>query len=148
MIGNQITPLINGKAWEYADIIVNILGVPINEITSIEYSQNQQMKNNYGAGRWPVSYGYGPMEISCKLTMSMNEVENLYQAIVGGLGPGACLQDIPPFDIIIFFGDSAIGAVTHTIKNCRIMNDERRANHGDTTILVDLNILPSNIIFA
>ena len=29
MIGNIITPLINGKAWEYADIIVNVMGVPI-----------------------------------------------------------------------------------------------------------------------
>ena len=33
----SLPALINGKSYEYADIIVNILGVPITGITSIEY---------------------------------------------------------------------------------------------------------------
>ena len=54
-----IAPLINGKSYEWADIVVNVLGVPIIGITNIEYEEKQGMENIYGAGRFPVSRGYG-----------------------------------------------------------------------------------------
>ena len=41
--------LINGKSYEWADIVVNVLGVPIIGITNIEYEEKQGMENIYGA---------------------------------------------------------------------------------------------------
>ena len=48
-------PLINGTAFDFAQIIVNILGVPVASVSSIEYEETQEKVNNYGAGNRPVS---------------------------------------------------------------------------------------------
>ena len=39
-----MTPLINGEAFDFGQIIVNIAGVPIPSVTSIEYGQEQEKK--------------------------------------------------------------------------------------------------------
>lgn len=59
-------PLINGQAYSYADIIVTVLGVPVAGITSVEYSQTQEITENYGAGRFVVSRGLGKIEAEGK----------------------------------------------------------------------------------
>lgn len=71
----SLPPLINGKSYEYADIIVNVLGVPITGITSIEYDIKQNMENIYAAGNKPVSRGYGKFEPTAKITLLMEEIE-------------------------------------------------------------------------
>ena len=51
------TPLINGRAYDYAQIEVNILGVPVAGISAISYTEEQEKVNNFGAGSNPVSRG-------------------------------------------------------------------------------------------
>ena len=53
-----LVQLINGKSYEWADIVVNVLGLPIVGITAIDYEEKQGMENIYGAGRFTVSSGY------------------------------------------------------------------------------------------
>ena len=72
-----IVPLINGKSYEWADIVVNVLGLPIIGITNIEYEEKQGMENIYGAGRMPVSRGYGKIETTAKMTVLMEELETI-----------------------------------------------------------------------
>jgi hypothetical protein len=55
-------PLINGTAYDFSQIIVTILGVPVASVSSIEYSEEQEKTNNYGAGNRPVSRGQGAIE--------------------------------------------------------------------------------------
>jgi hypothetical protein len=52
-------PLINGKAYEYADISCIVLGTPIIGVTAIEYGEEDSMENIYATGRYPVSRGFG-----------------------------------------------------------------------------------------
>lgn len=135
-----IPPLINGKSYEWADILVNILGAPVTGITNIEYEEKQGMENIYGAGRFPVSRGYGKIEPTAKVTLLMEEVENIQ--VVAPLGR---IQDIPEFDIIVMFLDSGNVTRKHVLKNCRFMNNKRSSSSGDTSIPVELELIISHI---
>ncbi|ENA1765443.1 hypothetical protein ABF173_002587, partial [Flavobacterium psychrophilum] len=47
----DITPLINGREYGWADIVVNISATPIVGIRAIKYEEEQEKENIYGAGR-------------------------------------------------------------------------------------------------
>jgi len=133
-------PLINGKSYEWADIVVNVLGLPIIGITNIEYEEKQGMENIYGAGRFPVSRGYGKVEPTAKMTMLMEELENI-QAVA----PLGRIMDIPEFDIIVMYLDAANVTRKHVLKNVRFMNNKRAVSTGDTSIPVELELIVSHI---
>lgn len=138
-----LIPLINGKSYEWADIQATVLGVPIIGITNIEYEEKQGMENIYGAGRFPVSRGYGKVEPTAKMTLLMEEVENLQTA-----APLGRLQDIPEFDIIVMYLDSALITRKHVLKNVRFTNNKRGASSGDTSIPVELELIISHIQYV
>ncbi len=139
-MAQNITPLINGKSYEWADIIVNILGVPVVGITSIEYAEKQNMENIYGAGSYPVSRGYGKVEPTAKITMLMEEVESLMAA-----APLGRLNQIPEFDIVVMFVDTNLVTRKHVLRNVRFMNNSRTSSQGETSIPVELELVLSNI---
>jgi hypothetical protein len=56
-------PLINGQEYSWGDIQCIIAGVVLVGIKGIEYSDEQEMEEIYGAGNRPVARGYG--RISC-----------------------------------------------------------------------------------
>jgi hypothetical protein len=135
-----IPPLINGKSYEWADIIVNVLSQPIIGITNIEYEEKQGMENIYGAGRFPVSRGYGKIEPTAKMTILMEELENIQS-----VAPLGRIQDIPEFDIVVMYVDAALVTRKHVLKNVRFMNNKRASSSGDTSIPVELELIISHI---
>lgn len=139
----NIVPLINGKSYEWADIEVNILGAPMIGITSIEYEEKQGMENIYGAGRYPVSRGYGKVEPTAKITLLMEELENIQT-----VAPAGRIQDIPEFDIVVMYLDSALITRKHVLKNVRFTNNKRSSSSGDTSIPVELELIISHIQYA
>jgi hypothetical protein len=139
-MAQNLTPLINGKSYEWADIIVNILGVPVVGITALEYAEKQNMENIYGAGAYPVSRGYGKVEPTAKITMLMEEVESLMAA-----APIGRLNQIPEFDIVVMFVDTNLVTRKHVLKNVRFMNNGRTSSQGDTSIPVELELVLSHI---
>jgi hypothetical protein len=138
-----LVPLINGKSYEWADIIVNVLGVPIIGITNIEYEERQAMENIYGAGKFPVSRGYGKIEPTAKITILMEELENIQT-----VAPQGRIMDIPEFDIVVVFVDVANVTRKHTLKNVRFMNNKRASASGDTSIPVELDLIISHIQYV
>ena len=72
-----MTPLVNGQAYAYADIVVTVLGSPIAGISSISYSDAQEVTENYGAGRFPVSRGLGKIESEASMTIDRAELNAL-----------------------------------------------------------------------
>jgi len=139
----SLPPLINGKSYEWADIIINILGVPFAGVTNIEYEDNQEMENIYGAGNRPVSRAYGNFKPTAKVTLLMEELENI-QAVA----PQGVLQLIPEFDITVAFIDTALIPRVHTIKNCRFTKNLRKVNQGDTSIACELDLIIWHIKFT
>jgi hypothetical protein len=140
----SLPALINGKSYEWADIVINILGTPFAGVTSIEYEDNQEMENIYGAGNRPVSRAYGNFKPTAKVALLMEEVE----AIQAVPGIGGVLQRIPEFDITVAFLDSALIPRIHTIKNCRFTKNLRKVNQGDTSIACEIDLIISHVEFT
>lgn len=138
----QVTyqPMINGTAYGWSQIVVNVLGVPVVGIKSIKYSEDQEMQDNYGAGNRPVSRGYGPIKATGSITLLMSEVEALQKVSSTGR-----LQDIPEFDIVVSYIPEGGEIVSHTIHNCRFMKNSREASQGDMEMTSELELLVSHI---
>lgn len=139
-MATNITPLINGKSYEWADIVVNILGVPVVGITAIEYAEMQAMENVYGAGAYPISRGYGKVEPTAKITMLMEEVEPLMAA-----APLGRLNQIPEFDITVVYLDTNLVTRRHVLRNAKFKNNARVSAQGDVSIPVELELLISHV---
>jgi hypothetical protein len=136
----NLVPLINGKSYEWSDIVMNVMGVPVVGVTSIKYDETQNMTNIYGAGRRPVSRGYGNIEPTASVTLLMEEIEAL-QAVA----PNGLLMDIPEFDIVVSFSDSALTPRVHKLRNVRFKKNSRESASGDTSIPVELELIISHI---
>lgn len=134
-------PLINGKAYSYADIIVKILGVNINSVSEINYTTNQEKTNNYGAGDEPVSRGKGVKEYDCTLTISMNDYLALRRAV-----PSRELVDIPPFDITVTFNNGQ-EVITDIIQSTEFQDEGTEVSQGDMDTARQFTLRPGKIIY-
>lgn len=136
--------LVNGKAYDYTQIVLTALGVPVVGVTSISYTEEQEKVNNYGTGARPVSRGRGNIEASGSLDISMNDVEALRDAAVSaGIASGSLLG-IPAFDITVTFGNEQ-APTTHVLKNVEFASDGMEAADGDTDINRSFDIVMSNV---
>lgn len=135
-------PLINGIAYSWSQIAVRALGSVFVGITAIKYDDKQEMQNNWAAGNFPVSRGFGKIEATGSVTLFMEEIESL--AIVA---PNGRLQEIPEFDVTITFITANNLTVTHTLKNCRFMENSRDMKTGDMVVEKELNLLISHILW-
>lgn len=134
-------PLINGTAYDFAQIIVTILGVPVASISSIEYEETQEKVNNYGAGNRPVSRGAGAIEATATIEMSMNDI-----SAIRDVAPNGSLLQVPAFDITVFFGNPQ-RPETHVLKNCEFKNDGISGSQGDTDLKKSFELVVSHIKF-
>ena len=134
-------PLINGRAFDFAQIIVNILGVPLAGIASVEYSESQEKVNNYGAGKNPVSRGHGAVEREVSLEIHMNDIE-----AIRTVAPFGKLLNIPPFDITVTYLNGAV-TVTHILKSCEFTTDGISASQGDTQISKSFDLVCADIVY-
>lgn len=138
-----MTPLINGRSYDFAQIRAAILGVVVPSISSIEYSEEQKKENNFGAGDRPVSRGAGAIEAKGKLTMSMNDVEAIRKTV-----PNGSLLSVPPFDVVVtYLHPTAANVVTHVLKNCEFTTDGVSGSQGDTDLKRDFELVLSHIVY-
>ncbi len=134
-----VPALINGQAYDYTQIIMSVLGVPVAGVTSINYTEEQEKTNNFGAGNRPVSRGRGAIEASGSIELSMNEIEALRDA-----APSGSMLKIPPFEITIVYLNLQ-KVVTHKLKNVEFTNDGVETSQGDTDICRTFDIVMSDV---
>jgi len=139
MINNGI-PLVNGKLYDWADIVVTIAGVPVTGVTGIEYKDEQEVEMKYGAGRYPVGFGKGRISCEGKITLYQEEVEAIQRQ-----SPTGRLQDIAPFNIIVsYLPDTGIVS-TDKLRNVVFKNNGRTWGEGDTGKTVEIDLAMSHI---
>jgi hypothetical protein len=134
-------PLLNGRAYDWASIRLQLLGLTITGVTAISYEDSQEKTNNKGAGIYASSRGYGAYEAKASITLEMKEVERIEAA----LPPGQRLQDIGPFNVTVSYVNGSNVMVNHTIHNCEFLGNKREIKTGDTNIEVALDLIPSHI---
>lgn len=134
-------PLINGKEYSWGDISVLINGIFVSGITGIEYSDEQEVTDNYGAGRYPVSRSKGRITCAGKITLYSSEVNALVKQSANGR-----LQDLAAFDITVsYVPDDGGVVVTDKLRNCQFKKNERSWSEGDASKTVDLELAVSHI---
>ena len=134
-------PLINGRAYDFGQIIVNVMGVPIPSVISIEYQEEQEKTDNFGAGRRPVSRGHGTIKASASFEMSMTDIESIRDA-----APNGSLLAIPSFDIVVVFGNVQ-APKRHTLKNCEFTVDGFSGSLDDNDLTKSFDLVVSHIEF-
>lgn len=139
IINNGI-PLVNGMLYSWADIVAAISGVPLTGITGIEYGEDQDVVNKYGAGRHPVGRAKGRITPSAKIILYQEEVEALQRQ-----APNGRLQDIAPFDITVTYIPESGIVTVDKIRNCQFKANSRKWKEGDTGQEVELELVPSHI---
>nr|DAM28375.1 MAG TPA: putative XkdM-like protein [Caudoviricetes sp.] len=140
MVGNNGVPFVNGKLYDWADIVLTIAGVPVTGITGIEYKDDQDIVTKYGAGRYPVGYAKGRITCTGKITLYQEEVEAIQRQSITGR-----LQDIAPFDIIVsYLPDTGIVS-TDKLRNVMFKNNGRGWKEGDTGQEIEIDLVMSHI---
>ncbi len=134
-------PMINGTTYDWGDIVCTIAGVPVTGITAIEYDDDQEVTNNYGAGRYPVSRSKGRITATAKITLYPEEVR-----AIQANAANKRLQDILPFDIIVSYIPFDATKIHHDkIRNCQFKKNSRSWAEGDTNETVELELVVSHI---
>lgn len=133
-------PLVNGRAYDYVQITVGILGVPVPGISSINYTEEQEVMGNKGTGKYDVSVGEGGITAQASMDISMNDVEALRDVAP----ERGSLLSIPYFDVVVVFGNIQ-GVQTHTVRNCKFKNDGVETTEGDTDIKRTFDLYCSHI---
>jgi hypothetical protein len=139
MIGVR-PPLINGVEYTHADIILQILGVPIVGLTSIDYRDMQEITANHGTGHLPVSVGIGAVSFEGTLTMTMKEVQRLTAS-----APFGRIQNIPLFDIRVNYLTEAGDIVSHKLKSCKFKGRNPNSSVNNTQIEEALELFIADI---
>lgn len=137
---NNGIPAINGVVYGWADIKCVIAGVIPAGITAIDYSDDQEVVNIYGAGRYPVGRGKGRITSTAKITLSMEEVLGIQAKATNGR-----LQDVDAFDIEVVYTPESGAIVVDKIRNCSFKKNERKWKEGDTNGTVELELIVSHI---
>ena len=128
---------INGVAYAHANIVINILGVPVIGVTEISYSDAQEIVSNYGSGHLPISVGFGTVTFTGSITFEMGEVEKLTE-----VSPDGRIQNIPFFDIGVNFLTEDGKFARHRLKQCRFKqrNVSSTTNNNQLTESIELHI--------
>jgi hypothetical protein len=133
-------PLINGTEYTHADIVCNILGVPIIGITALDYSDEQEITLNHATGTKPVSRGFGPVNNEGSITMTMKEVQRLSVA-----APAGRIQNIPDFDIGVNYVTEAGDFVRHRLIRCRFKGRNPNSAVNNSQIEEELQLSIADI---
>jgi hypothetical protein len=136
-----LQPLINGKAEEHADIQVVIMGQLMTGFTSIEYTDDQDIQNVHAAGSAVNARVHGKQNPTAKISFLASTL-SAFQNLVPTTRR---IQEIPEFDVIVTYVDSAYVTKVHVLKNARFKNNGRKAATGDGAIIVDVDLVISNI---
>lgn len=135
-----LTPLINGKAEEQADIAITIMGQLMTGFTAIEYMDEQEIANVHAAGANVNARVHGKVNPTAKISFLSGTLAS-FQALV----PSKRIQEIPEFDVVVTYVDSAYVTKIHILKNARFKNNGRKAATGDGAIIVDCDLVISHI---
>lgn len=118
---------INGELYSWANIRVNLLGRNLSGIKGIEYKDSEEIKGVKGRGKKDIGFVQGNYQAEAKLTLEMSEVEALNLALISG----ASIQEIQQFDIPVVYVNKDQRLVTHILKGCKFMSQNRSGKAGE-----------------
>lgn len=136
-------PIINGEAYSWSRIVINILGRAVIGVNKIDYKNVKAKSNNYGAGENPVSRTSGSNTPEASIELHMEEIQALRN-----VSPDGTLTGLPVSDIVVSYQPNNGPIVNHTIHNVEFLEDGVSVGKDTSNeIAQDLPLLPSHISF-
>lgn len=132
-------PLINGRSFDFSQLIPVYLGVPLVSLSNISYEETQEKTNNFGTGNRPISRGHAAIDATGSMELAMNDIEALRE-----VAPEGSLLLLPADDFILTFGNPQ-NIQTHVLKNLEFINDGVSGAQGDTDLKMTLNFVISHV---
>ncbi len=129
-----------GKLAGWSSITVNVLGRDVEGITELEYKDEKEMNNEYGAGEFPIGQSEGNYKAEGSITLYKEEIA----ALTESLPKGMYIQDIPAFDITVQYR-YGLKLYTDVMRNCRLKNNGVAVKQNDGTITHKHDLLVSHI---
>ncbi|WP_395059998.1 hypothetical protein [Flavobacterium sp.] len=136
----EFTPLINGREYGWGDIAVTVSATPLIGIRAVKYEEDQEKENIYGAGRNPVSRGYGRVKTTGSITLLSATVFAMQAT-----APRGKLHNIAPFPIVVSYQPETGGIVKHVLKNCEFKKTTFDWKEGDMSKEIELELVISHI---
>jgi hypothetical protein len=136
-------PMINGIAYSWSQIEIQLSNIKqtLVGVKKIEYSDEQEIQMNFGAGNMPVSRGHGRVTAEATIELSMEDVEAIRAQI-----PSGRLNDLNEFDVIVsYLHPDKAKIVTHTIKHCVFNTNNSGSEEGGMEITSELPLNPAYI---
>lgn len=133
--------LINGKAYGWSQVVVEMLGRPVIGVKAISWKSSQEKENIYGAGNLPVARGYGNKEFEAAITLQMTEVVGLQSAVAS-----KSLLDIGPFNINVSFVDGNNKLCQYVLQNCEFMEEGVDTEQGALEVDIELPLIISGVV--
>jgi hypothetical protein len=137
-----VSTLINkfGKLAGWNSVTTNFLGRDVEGITELEYDDEQELENQYGAGAYPVGRGEGNYAAKASITLYLEETN----AIQRSLPPGMRLSQIAPFDIVVEYEYNGF-KVKDRIHNCQFKGRGVAVKQNDKVIAYKHELVVSHI---
>lgn len=125
---------INGKAYDWSSITIDLAGCTGIEPTSIEYGDKQEKEPIYGKGGGIRGYGTGNKSNDVKLSLQREDYNLLQDAYKAKGYFGKVV--IPK--ITVSYADEGATTVTDVLTNVTFSERAFKAAQGDKGISVDL----------
>jgi hypothetical protein len=135
-----MTPLVNGINYDWASVSFVLFGIPVSQIVDINYERKQKKENNYGAGPYPVSRGYGNVECDGTIEMYLD----VWKQIIA-LSPNRDPLQLPPFDIPVVYGNNGQVPAQDTLRSVEFLSDPFKGKQGDTKLMVTIPLIIGQI---
>jgi len=130
-----------GKITGWNAITTRMLGRDLEAIAELSYTDNQQMENEYGAGKYPIGQSEGNYAAKASISLYSEELKALQASLAG---TGLRIQDIPAFPIVVQYEHNGF-LYKDVIQNCRLMDNGREVKQGDGKIVHKIGVLTSHI---
>lgn len=128
-----------GKMAGWNSVTANLLGRDLEGVQEIEYDDEQELENVYGAGAMPIGQGEGNYSAKGAIMLLIEERINLLDS----LPAGARIQDLV-FPIVVEYEYNG-RIYTDKLNNCRIKNQGVAVKQNDKTIGFKHDLLVSHI---
>lgn len=129
-----------GKLAGWNCITVNLLGRDVEGINELDYNDNTEKENVYGAGKFPVGRGEGNYEAKASITLLKEEVN----ALQNSLPPTVGLDAIAPFPIVVEYEYNGFKK-RDIIHNCEFKGSGVAVKQGDKSIATKYELVTSHI---
>ena len=120
--------LINGKAYDWSSIDINVPGCENIEVTEISYSDTLEREIIYGKGGKGRGYGNGNLSTTCDLTMQREDYNELCRVYAA---KGKKFYGIELDKITVSYADEGAETSVDTITRVIFNGRDFKAAQGD-----------------